>query len=68
MLEFDAPIAEYSGTTLILVLSDQERKNSSGADQKTNTISFMNVPQDPLTRKNGHLWMKWNLGSECVAL
>ncbi len=51
IIEFDAPIVENSDTPLILGLNDQDRLQCRGADQRNNTIAFLDGPEIPLTRE-----------------
>lgn len=66
ILSFNAPIVENSDTPLILGLNDQDKLLSSGADQKENSISFLNGPKIPLVREKGHMWLRWNYEEECL--
>ncbi len=66
IIEFGAPIVDNSDTPLILGLNDQDRLHCRGADQRNNTIAFLDGPEIPLTRENGHLWLRWDFDTECL--
>lgn len=66
VIKIDAPAVENIDSPLILGLRDQDRMKCRGADQKENTIAFYNGPKIPLTRENGHLWLRWDFHDECL--
>jgi len=71
VLEFEAPIVENSDTPLILGLNDQDRFNTKGVNQMTNTVSFYTGPDMPVQRDNdlsvSKLQTQWELASDTMA-
>ncbi len=63
---YDSIIAQNSDTPLILGPNDQDRLHCRGGDQRNNTIAFFDGPEIPLTREKGHLWLRWDFGTECL--
>jgi len=66
VIEFDAPIVENSDSPLILGLSDQDRLQSPGVNQRSNTMTFGTGPEIPIIRELGHLWIQWSYRTECL--